>query len=172
LKQPGLDRLLKELRQQSGCLFFERRQQAGELKKALNTMPLFLGLLADQHAGTGGTVANFFGIPCSTSPAPAIFALRYNCPLNIAICYRTGLAHWHIEVHDAIPTEMDGQPRSVLEITQDINNVFEQAVRRDPANWFWVHRRWKSIPKQTKVPAQERSTPAIKEDSHSQGDPS
>jgi lauroyl/myristoyl acyltransferase len=26
---------------------------------------------------------------------------------------------------------------------RDVNHAFEIAVRRDPANWFWVHRRWK-----------------------------
>jgi lauroyl/myristoyl acyltransferase len=26
---------------------------------------------------------------------------------------------------------------------RDINRAFELAVRRDPANWFWVHNRWK-----------------------------
>jgi len=25
----------------------------------------------------------------------------------------------------------------------EVNRAFEAAVRRDPANWFWVHRRWK-----------------------------
>jgi KDO2-lipid IV(A) lauroyltransferase len=25
----------------------------------------------------------------------------------------------------------------------DVNRAFEAAIRRDPANWFWVHRRWK-----------------------------
>jgi KDO2-lipid IV(A) lauroyltransferase len=29
---------------------------------------------------------------------------------------------------------------------RDVNRAFEIAVRRDPANWFWVHKRWK-IPK-------------------------
>ena len=29
------------------------------------------------------------------------------------------------------------------EITQDINAAMEVAVKRDPANWFWVHNRWK-----------------------------
>jgi lauroyl/myristoyl acyltransferase len=26
-----------------------------------------------------------------------------------------------------------------------VNQAFEQAVRRDPANWFWVHNRWKPV---------------------------
>ena len=25
----------------------------------------------------------------------------------------------------------------------DVNRAFEMAVKRDPANWFWVHNRWK-----------------------------
>jgi lauroyl/myristoyl acyltransferase len=29
---------------------------------------------------------------------------------------------------------------------RDVNSAFEKAVRRDPANWFWVHNRWK-LPK-------------------------
>jgi KDO2-lipid IV(A) lauroyltransferase len=33
----------------------------------------------------------------------------------------------------------------------DVNRAFEDAVRRDPANWFWVHNRWK--PGRTKPPA-------------------
>jgi KDO2-lipid IV(A) lauroyltransferase len=28
---------------------------------------------------------------------------------------------------------------------RDINVVFEKAVRRDPANWFWVHDRWRFV---------------------------
>jgi KDO2-lipid IV(A) lauroyltransferase len=28
-------------------------------------------------------------------------------------------------------------------IMTDVNREFERAVRRDPANWFWVHDRWK-----------------------------
>jgi lauroyl/myristoyl acyltransferase len=26
---------------------------------------------------------------------------------------------------------------------REVNLALEAAVRRDPANWFWVHRRWK-----------------------------
>ncbi len=47
-----------------------------------------------------------------------------------------------IESGEEIPTRENGQPRSVAAITLDINRAFEVAVRRDPANWFWVHNRW------------------------------
>src|SRR6266545_3765140 len=144
LRQPGLSRLMQKLREQSGCLFFERRTDAEALKCALNRDGLVLGLLADQHAGDKGLRLPFFGHECSTSGAPAVLALRYHCPVFTAICYRLAPGRWRIEVGDEIPTRDNGQPRCVAAITADIVQAFEAAIRRDPANWFWVHNRWKA----------------------------
>jgi len=143
LNQPGLNRLMEELRNRSGCLFFERRTGLRELMRALKRKGLLLGLLSDQHGGRHGVWGPFFGIECSTNPAAAVFALRYDSPLNTAICFRTGLARWRVEVGDEIPTHENGAPRPIEAIVADINKAFETAIRRDPANWFWVHKRWK-----------------------------
>jgi lauroyl/myristoyl acyltransferase len=149
LKQPALNRLLQSLRERSGCLFFERRTDAEALKTALNERSLLLGLLADQHAGERGVGVPFLGHLCSTSAAPAVLALRYHCPLHTGVCYRVGLARWRIEAGDEIPTQEGGTARTVEAITADINRAFEVAVRRDPANWFWVHNRWKPFRSRT-----------------------
>lgn len=141
LRQPSLDRLLQSLRARSGCLFFERRFEAPALKAFMNQPGVILGLLSDQ---SGGALRGpFLGHDCSTTAAPAIFALRYHCALITGICYRVGLARWRIEAGSEIPTRENGQPRSTAAIMGDVNRAFEAAVRRDPANWFWVHRRWK-----------------------------
>jgi KDO2-lipid IV(A) lauroyltransferase len=63
--------------------------------------------------------------------------------LHPAICYRVDLARWRIEIGPEIPTRNDGSSRSTEEITRDINRAYEAAIRHDPANWFWVHNRWK-----------------------------
>lgn len=145
LRQPSLNRLMQSLRERSGCRFFERRNEAAALKACMSRTGLLLGLLSDQHTSHGGLRLPFLGHDCSTSPAPAIFSLRYNCPLHTAICYRTGLARWRIEVGDEIPTRKNGESRSVEAITRDVNGALEMAVHRDPANWFWVHNRWKPL---------------------------
>jgi len=141
LKQPALNRIMVELRETTDCRFFERRRDGAALKAAMNDTGLLLGLLADQSSK--GARIPFLGHDCDTSTAPAVFALRYNCPLHTAICYRIGLARWEIEVGDEIPTRENGHARSIAAIMGDVNRAFEIAVRRDPANWFWVHRRWK-----------------------------
>ncbi len=150
LPQPAFDRLLRSLRERSGCLFFERRSESSALKAAMSDTGLLLGLLADQNAGRNGLRLPFLGHECSTSAAPALFALRYHCPLYTSICYRVGLGRWQIEIGDEIPTHENGQPRSAEAIMRDVNLAFETAVRRDPANWFWVHNRWKPVKPRTK----------------------
>lgn len=145
LRQPSLNRLLQTLRERSGCQYFERRTEGAALKAAMNRPGTLLGLLADQHAGDGGLRLPFLGHDCSTSAAPAIFALRYRCALFPGICFREGLGRWRIEVGSEIPTYEADRPRSVEAIMLEVNRAFEVAVRRDPANWFWVHNRWKLL---------------------------
>lgn len=143
LKQPALNRLMQELRQRpnSGCRFFERRTEGGALREALREGGLIVGLLADQSSR--GLRGPFLGRDCNTGLAPAILAQRYECDLYTAICYRVGLAQWRLELNAPIATRIDGQLRSSEDVMTDVNRALEAAVRRDPANWFWFHRRWK-----------------------------
>jgi KDO2-lipid IV(A) lauroyltransferase len=150
LRQASLNRLLQSLRERSGCLFFERRFDARPLKAFMNQPGVILGLLSDQSAGS--VRMPFLGHDCSTTAAPAIFALRYHCALITGICYRVGLARWRIEAGPEIPIRENGRPRSSAAIMGDVNRAFETAVRRDPANWFWVHRRWKPANSRAGVP--------------------
>ena len=150
LRQASLNRLLQSLRERSGCLFFERRFDARPLKAFMNQPGVMLGLLSDQSSGS--VRVPFLGRDCSTTAAPAIFALRYHCALLTGICYRVGLARWRIEAGPEIPIHENGRPRSSAAIMGDVNRAFEAAVRRDPANWFWVHRRWKPANGRAGVP--------------------
>jgi KDO2-lipid IV(A) lauroyltransferase len=144
LRQASLNRLLQSLRGRSGCLYFERRTEGAALKTFMRQPGVMLGLLSDQSSGE--VRLPFLGHDCATSLAPAIFALRYHCVLITGVCYRVGLARWRIEAGREIPTHENGQPRSAEAIMRDVNQAFEEAVRRDPANWFWVHNRWKPAP--------------------------
>ena len=158
LRQPSLNRLMQSLRERSACRFFERRTEGAALRACMNGTGLLLGLLADQNAADGVGLP-FLGHPCLTSTAPAIFALRYRCPLHTAICYRVAPARWRIEIGDEIPTRVGGAARSVAEIMLDVNRAFEVAVRRDPANWFWVHDRWKRAKSEARGPKPELEKP-------------
>lgn len=143
LKQPRLDELVKKLRKQSGCLFFDRRRDGEALRRALAGGGIFLGLLSDQHAGSRGLRVDFFGSECSTTAAAALLAQRYELPLFTAVCFRVSLAKWRLEIGEEISTRVGSARRPAADIMRDVNVAFEAAVRRDPANWFWVHDRWR-----------------------------
>jgi KDO2-lipid IV(A) lauroyltransferase len=143
LRQKSLTRLLVSLREKSGCVFFERRFEADQLKAAMNKPGALLGLMCDQNAGRHGLQIPFLGHNAATSPAVALLAQRYHCPLHTGACFRLGPGRWRVEVGPAIPLQEDGQARSLEAIMRDVNAAMEAAVRRDPANWFWVHNRWK-----------------------------
>lgn len=154
LKQPELNRLLQSLREKSGCLFFERRSEGPLLRAAMSHNNIILGLLADQSSR--GLRGPFLGHDCDTGLAPAVFALRYHCELHTAFCFRMAPAQWRLELGDKIATHEGDSPRSSEDIMRDVNRSFEKAVRRDPANWFWVHRRWKvkNSPTPAEAPAE------------------
>lgn len=143
MNQPGLDAMVQKLRASSGCVFYERRRDAAALKEALAKGGLFVGLLSDQHPNKGGVLVPFMGRECATSTAPAVLALRYDAPLFPVICYRVALGRWRVEIGEEIRLREGSRRRTVEEITADINSAFEAAIHRDPANWFWVHNRWK-----------------------------
>lgn len=153
LKPEGANRLLQSLRGQNGCRFFERRTEGAGLRQLLDQGGVIIGLLVDQHSR--GWHGSFLGQPCHTNLAAAVLALRYDCDLFSIICHRVGLAQWRLEVGAKIETRANGVPRNSEAIMQDVNAALETAVRHDPANWFWVHRRWKEL-----KPRPEKRTPA------------
>jgi Kdo2-lipid IVA lauroyltransferase/acyltransferase len=148
LNQPRLDALVGKLRRKSGVLFFNRRREMKALLRTLRDRDVILGLLADQNAGGKGVELPFMGHLCSTNLAPVVLAQRFNLPLFTAVCYRTGLARWRIEVGEEIPTRTESGRRTAGDVMKDVNVEFERAVRRDPPNWFWVHDRWRFVKRQ------------------------
>jgi KDO2-lipid IV(A) lauroyltransferase len=156
LKQPALNRLMEKIRNRSGCQFFERRTEGAKLRAFMNQPACIVSLQIDQHGGDKGLRLPFLGHDCSTNPSPAIFALRYNCELYAAACFRTGLAKWRLELGEKITThDENGQPRIIEDIMRDVLRTQEKYVRRDPANWFWVHRRWKAVKPKPEVNSQK-----------------
>lgn len=102
-----------------------------------------VSLLVDQDAGAAGVRLDFLGQPASTWPGAARFALRTGCPVvPVAIVRRRG---GHVlQVGEPIATgPAVAGPDPVAALMRRISDGVEAGVRRHPAQWFWVHRRWK-----------------------------
>jgi KDO2-lipid IV(A) lauroyltransferase len=97
----------------------------------------------DQDAGARGLRLDFLGRPASTWPGAARFALRAGAPVVPAAMARRGDGHV-LTIGRALETEPSpADERATRELMGRINAAVEEFVRRDPEQWFWVHRRWK-----------------------------
>lgn len=116
-----------------------------------------MAFLADQSAGPKGCWVDFFGRPASTYKAIALLALEHDAP--IAVCYARRLdrpMHFEMVVSDIIdPRDTDGQLATVKDLTQWYTHKLEEAIRENPEQYWWVHRRWKDNRKKKK-----KKTPA------------
>ena len=144
INPPKLDRLVFKMRTVSGNLLFDRRTGADDLKAAMARGGMLLTLAIDQADRSNGIELPFMGYYAWTTRAPVVLAQRYKCVIFTPICYRVGLAKWVLEIGEPIRMEENGKRRAVEDIMRDINANLEAGVRRDPANWFWVHNRWKT----------------------------
>jgi KDO2-lipid IV(A) lauroyltransferase len=104
-----------------------------------------VALVADQDAGRRGVFVPFFGVPASTSPAPAVLALRGGASLYLGACLRRE-GRFAFDVHlERIPLPADG-PREATALTRTLAEALERWVRRAPDQYNWLHRRWKTRP--------------------------
>lgn len=120
-----------------------------------------LGLLVDQDTRVQGVFVPFFGRPAFTPRAAADLALRFRAPVVVATTRRRGKRPG--DGHLVEITEVAGDPEApdreaeVVRLTAACTRILEEAIRRSPAEWVWMHRRWKTRP--ADAAAQARAMP-------------
>lgn len=140
IRNPLLDDLVNRDRRSRGVATFDKKkgmQGASDLLKKGGVA----GVLTDQHAGGAGIWMPLFGKIASTSPLAASLAQRTGALLAMVSVRTIGLARWEIKTSEPVPTE----GRTIAEITIDLSHLLESEIRHSPADWFWVHNRWKNF---------------------------
>ena len=138
LRNPLIDDLVNRDRRRLGVATFDRKK-GFNAAIALLREPGIVGVLVDQNAGDAGIWTPFFGRLASTSPLAATLALRTNAAVIPVAIYTAGFAKWRVVLSEEIPWQSD-KPE---QLTFDINAALERQIRTSPADWFWVHNRWK-----------------------------
>lgn len=94
-------------------------------------------ILLDQHV-SGGVMLDFMGHPAATSLSAAEMALKYDALLVPVYGERLeNGVDFDIEIEAPIP------PSDPIAMTQALNDSLAARVRATPAQWLWIHRRWK-----------------------------
>ncbi len=161
LDNPYLDGWFEQFRQSTGHSMIAK-------KGAFNRMAAVLerggsiALLGDQDAGARGTFGGFFGRKASTFPTIARLAIEYDA--YVALGYSCRLSDdfegsrwmkYELGSEEVIdPRDFEGDDQ-IERITQAFTDALERAIHIAPEQYFWVHRRWKTRPKN-----ESRSEPA------------
>src|SRR2546421_5992981 len=108
-----------------------------------------IGFVADQNAGSKGIFVDFFGRKASTYKSIGLLAMQYNVPVAVGYARRLNdRFQFEVGVQDIIyPVDWANEPDPLRYITQRYTKAIEDFVRKDPGQYWWVHRRWKTRPK-------------------------
>jgi len=144
---PYADALIRRTRAQASMHSIPRHSLR-DILKALRQKK-FVAILADQDAGGNGIFVNFMGRPAATAQGPAAFVLKTGAPILFVVALRQPGGRHLIEstllhFHD-LPAPWS-EDEKLQHITQRWSQVLEHYVRRYPDHWFWMHRRWKTLP--------------------------
>jgi len=106
-----------------------------------------LGILPDQHAAAGGIKLDFLGRPASTATGPAVLSRHTGCAIVPFFARRLPNGTFHSQVLPplALP-QTDDRDQFTKQLTQQINDVIGEQIRRYPEQWLWLHNRWKTDP--------------------------
>lgn len=144
-----MNRYLVESRRTHGLTLLDKKG-AMESAEGIIRDGQLLAFIGDQDAGRKGLFVNFFGQLASTYKSIALLAMRTGCPILVGYCRRKGnRPRYEIGVERIIrPEEWESQADPLRWITQEYTAAIESFVRAAPAQYLWIHRRWKSKPKE------------------------
>ncbi len=154
MDNPLLDDWFRRYREGYGHRLLEKKGGYDDLLAVLQRGGN-VALLCDQDAGSRGLFVDFFGHPASTFKSIALLAIEYDALIMVggAIRQPDDFTH-HRWARFQVDAEAIIDPRTITshdpvgEITQQYTTALENLIRRAPEQYFWLHRRWKSEPRQ------------------------
>jgi KDO2-lipid IV(A) lauroyltransferase len=142
LEDPGLHEMLLALRARFGTKTIVRGTPgaARALLAALRSGGA-LGMLIDQDTRVDGVFVPFFGRPAYTPVGAAELALRFD-----AVVLPTFIERQENGTHRARIEPPLQLPNDATAATALMTERIEAQIRRVPAQWVWLHRRWRRKP--------------------------
>ena len=147
LDNPLLDRFVTEFRESRGQRILPKKGSAPDVALVLEENGA-IGLLGDQAAGPRGCWVDFFGRPASVHKAIGVFALSSSAPVIVcSATRRDGLFNFDLRLDGtADPAAGGPETESLQALSQWYTSLLEEAIRRAPSQYWWVHRRWRDKP--------------------------
>jgi KDO2-lipid IV(A) lauroyltransferase len=148
LDNPHLSEFVFGVREKQGQRIIAKKGATGDVVEVIEAKGA-VGFVADQNAGSKGIFVDFFGRKASTYKSIGLLAMQYDVPVVIGYSRRVDdQFKFAIGAQDIIyPDDWKTQDDPLRYITQRYTKALEDAIRADPGQYWWVHRRWKTRPR-------------------------
>lgn len=142
---PLVDRLINEARERLGMTVIPGD---GATRAALRSLRRgrAVALVADQDARAQGIFVPFFGRPASTHRGPAVLALRTGAPVFMGTAVRGPDGRYRVTIREVPVPGGDDPEERADRLTAELAAALEAAIREEPGQYLWQHRRWKTRP--------------------------
>ena len=98
-----------------------------------------IALMIDQRVSQG-IKSNFFNEPAYTTTIPAQFVKKFNAKVVPIYIERSKDNKFNLEIYEPL---IFNKKYSVQQITDELNQLLEKMVLKNPDQWIWTHNRWK-----------------------------
>jgi KDO2-lipid IV(A) lauroyltransferase len=145
LDNPFLDKFVAQVRSSTGNITIPKERAMRKMLRHLKNNSV-LGILLDQNVDwPEGVFVDFFGRPACTTNGLALLALNTGAPVIPAYIVRLENDKYRMMIGEEMEVvHTDDIGADILINTQNFTKFIEDAVRKYPDQWLWVHQRWKT----------------------------
>jgi KDO2-lipid IV(A) lauroyltransferase len=139
---PYLEKIVEKMRSGYGNKVISNKAALRPILSVLKNKGV-IGMLTDQAVfEENGALINFLGRTAWANKAPVVIAHKTGTPIVHVFSHREGGRHV-ITYHPEYPLGSDRSEAGVQQDIQALANCLEDFICAHPAEWYWVHRRWK-----------------------------
>ena len=151
IKNNDLNQFWMDARSRFGLKFVPAHNSYRQCLTALRKNEIVAFVLDQNMIDTEGVFVDFFDKKACTSPGLAYMSAQSGAAVVPVFMIRLDNGRHLIKALPAIPPPPDRKPETILTYTQLYTKVIEDIIREYPDQWFWIHRRWKTQPKEGSV---------------------
>lgn len=136
--------VIEHLRGITGLKTIDKKGASREVIKRLEQNEIVC-ILVDQHEQRGSVPVPYFGRPAWTTSLPAVLALKKGAAVIPVFSFREKNRPMRIELGGPFPLIKTGNyEQDLIENTAQYIRTIEEVVRKRPADWLWMHARWRA----------------------------
>ncbi len=106
-----------------------------------------VGVLMDQAVlPEEGYIIDFLGRGAWTMKIPAMIARKRGAAVLPAFIHREGNRYIGTLYPEVPLSQEKDEEKALIEDTKKFSSYIENFIREHPAEWLWIHRRWKRVP--------------------------